>query len=309
MEATRREEAHLAAAEDIRSKLGVKMAKVMTDESNYSAIASQIRSKIGVSTRYKPSEMAAAIGSISGVSSADNGKVVVDGQLTQQTSRSVSQNGTYDTTTNNEVVVSVSGGGEPHSIFNADIVSQEYDGNIGTYQFDKAGYYLAYCVCDGSSSSTMSHSVTGANVVKQVTDNVVKTSYSSSFIGLIINASDGGSVTFSCNSVARSKMNVTYLTTHVSSFTDLTLQLDKDADVSIESFARTKDVVACAAGTTGSESVSVVVTSDTEPKYYMENASALHKVAMYDDCQAVTATAKGSSYASNYVIAFGFDIV
>jgi len=85
------------------------MAKVMTDESNYSAIAGAIRSKLGVSTRYKPSEMAAAIGSISGVSSADNGKVVVDGQLTQQTSRSVSQNGTYDTTTNNEVVVNVSG--------------------------------------------------------------------------------------------------------------------------------------------------------------------------------------------------------
>jgi hypothetical protein len=86
------------------------MAKVMTDESNYSAIANQIRSKLGVSTRYKPSEMAAAIGSISGVSSSDNGKVVVNGQLTQQTSRNVSQNGTYDTTTNNEVVVNVSEG-------------------------------------------------------------------------------------------------------------------------------------------------------------------------------------------------------
>lgn len=41
------------------------MAKVMTDESNYTAIASAIRSKLEVSTRYKPSEMASAIDAIS----------------------------------------------------------------------------------------------------------------------------------------------------------------------------------------------------------------------------------------------------
>lgn len=107
------------------------MAKVMTDESNYSAIASQIRSKLGVSTRYKPSEMAAAIGSISGVSSSDNGKVVVDGQLTQQTSRSVSQNGTYDTTTNNEVVVNVSGGGGSTNILSGGESPTSQDGSDG----------------------------------------------------------------------------------------------------------------------------------------------------------------------------------
>lgn len=119
------------AVEGNRPKLGVKMAKVMTDESNYSAIASQIRSKLGVSTRYKPSEMAAAIGSISGVSSSDNGKVVVDGQLTQQTSRSVSQNGTYDTTTNNEVVVNVSGGGGSTNIMSGVVIPSASDGDDG----------------------------------------------------------------------------------------------------------------------------------------------------------------------------------
>ena len=46
------------------------MAKVMTDESNYAAIADAIRSKLGASTRYKPSEMAAAIESIVGCSDA-----------------------------------------------------------------------------------------------------------------------------------------------------------------------------------------------------------------------------------------------
>lgn len=42
---------------------------------------------------------------------ADEGKVVDDGALVSQTSRSIDTNGTYDTTTNNEVVVNVSGGG------------------------------------------------------------------------------------------------------------------------------------------------------------------------------------------------------
>jgi hypothetical protein len=44
-------------------------------------------------------------------SASDNGKVVVNQELTEQTSRNVTVNGTYDTTTNNEVVVNVSGGG------------------------------------------------------------------------------------------------------------------------------------------------------------------------------------------------------
>ena len=44
-------------------------------------------------------------------SAADNGKVVSNGQLVAQTSRAITQNGTYDTTENNEVTVSVSGGG------------------------------------------------------------------------------------------------------------------------------------------------------------------------------------------------------
>jgi len=91
------------------------MAKVMTDESNYTAIAGAIRTKLGVSTRYKPSEMADAIESIptgAPLTSEDEGKVVVEDSgnyvLAEQTSLSVSQNGTYDTTTNDEVVVNVS---------------------------------------------------------------------------------------------------------------------------------------------------------------------------------------------------------
>ena len=41
------------------------------------------------------------------ISAADNGKVVVNGELTPQTSTTKTVNGTYNTTTNNEVVVDV----------------------------------------------------------------------------------------------------------------------------------------------------------------------------------------------------------
>lgn len=43
---------------------------------------------------------------------SDEGKVVSGGELVGQTSRTVTENGTIDTTLNNEVVVNVSGGGE-----------------------------------------------------------------------------------------------------------------------------------------------------------------------------------------------------
>ena len=40
------------------------MSKVTTDNTNYSAIASAIREKLGVQTTYKPGDMADAIASI-----------------------------------------------------------------------------------------------------------------------------------------------------------------------------------------------------------------------------------------------------
>lgn len=43
------------------------------------------------------------------ISPSDEGKVVVNGSLVSQTSTTVTANGTYNTTTNNEVVVNVSG--------------------------------------------------------------------------------------------------------------------------------------------------------------------------------------------------------
>lgn len=122
------------------------MGLVKINDSVLSAIGNAIRSKLGVATTYKPSQMAAAIGTIetpslqtksitengtytpgsgyngfsqvtvnvpNSYSASDDGKVVSEGALVAQTSRNVTENGTYDTTENNEVVVSVSGGTTP----------------------------------------------------------------------------------------------------------------------------------------------------------------------------------------------------
>lgn len=83
------------------------MGLVKIDESILTAIADAIRSKLGVATTYKPNQMASAIGTIEEVNSSKNGQVVVNGHLTNQTSKSITENGTHDTTTNNSVTVNV----------------------------------------------------------------------------------------------------------------------------------------------------------------------------------------------------------
>lgn len=83
------------------------MAVMTINSDSLTDIADSIREKLGVETTYLPSEMAAAIDGITGVTQEDNGKVVVNGTLVAQTATSVDENGTYDTTTNDSVVVDV----------------------------------------------------------------------------------------------------------------------------------------------------------------------------------------------------------
>lgn len=146
------------------------MGKVLVEESNLSSIASAIRSKAGGSSLYKPSEMAAAIGSIptgitptgtinitqngttdvtqyasaavnvpNSYSVSDEGKVVSNGALVAQTARSseITQNGTYDTTENNSIVVNVSGGGGAEDW----TTLTDYIQSSGTQWID-TGYYV-----------------------------------------------------------------------------------------------------------------------------------------------------------------------
>ncbi len=121
------------------------MSKALITEDYLYDIADAIRAKNGSADTYTPPQMAAAIAAIptgsdvdveplnvsqngtytapSGKAyspvtalvpntygSGDEGKVVQNGALVAQTSRTFTQNGTYDTTTNDSVTVNVSGG-------------------------------------------------------------------------------------------------------------------------------------------------------------------------------------------------------
>lgn len=62
------------------------------------------------------------------ISVADNGKVVVDGELVSQTAypTTVTENDTYDTTNYNSITINVSGGGSS----GGDVIFYDYDGSV-----------------------------------------------------------------------------------------------------------------------------------------------------------------------------------
>ena len=75
-------------------------------------IADAIRGRNGTQNTYTPAQMAAAVTAIpNSYAAGDEGKVVDNGALVSQSSLSVTENGTYDTTKKNSVTVNVSGGG------------------------------------------------------------------------------------------------------------------------------------------------------------------------------------------------------
>ena len=146
------------------------MAEGRIKNTELSAIAAAIRQKNGSAATYKPGEMAAAIRALPGASTlgsksisangnynpasdnldgyssvavnvpnsyaaADEGKVVSNGVLVAQTARSssITENGTYDTTLNNEVTVNVSGGGGATILTGSDVPSSNTGANGNIY--------------------------------------------------------------------------------------------------------------------------------------------------------------------------------
>jgi hypothetical protein len=68
--------------------------------------------------------------------SSDEGKVVTDGSLVSQTGITVTENGTIDTTLNNQVIVDVPSGPAPAPSVKSGAVFRDYDGTI-VYSYTK----------------------------------------------------------------------------------------------------------------------------------------------------------------------------
>ena len=168
------------------------MAVVAISDSILTDIADAIRSKNGQETLYKPSQMPDAIEAISGggitptgtkeitsngtgidvasyayadvavpntYAAGDEGKVVSNGALVSQSSDSVTQNGTVDTTLINSLTVNVSGGGSSDITFHADeiktIVFRKGEASEINVDFTKlSGISSLNSVFNGDTSST-----------------------------------------------------------------------------------------------------------------------------------------------------------
>lgn len=147
------------------------MSKVLITETHLEDIADAIREKLDTEDTYTPGEMAAAIGQIHGepvlqaktantngtvtpdtgyegmssvivnvpntYTQGDEGKVVSGGALVSQTSKSITANGTVDTTLNNEVVVNVPTGGGGSTLITKNIGA---NGEYNASEDDADGY-------------------------------------------------------------------------------------------------------------------------------------------------------------------------
>ena len=140
--------------------MGTTAEKLQNIANAKSAIASAITTKGGtVPTKFI--DYGTAVSALPNTYVAgDEGKVVSNGALVSQTSLSVTDNGTYDTTTKNSVTVSVSGGGGggpfaalvDRSI--TTVTAQDLSGvtSIGDYAFSGCSSLTSITIPDGVTS-------------------------------------------------------------------------------------------------------------------------------------------------------------
>ena len=191
------------------------MANVLVSETSMTAIANAIRSKNGTQNTYTPSQMPQAISEIegggsatlidknisangtynassdsadgykkvvvnvptSGITQADEGKVVSNGALVSQTSLGVASNGIYDTTLNNVVNVNV-----PTSNVQLDPLSVTQNGsyepasghayNYVTVNVSGGGSSALYNLASFNSENNMQVEHTGNHMKLEFTSNV-----------------------------------------------------------------------------------------------------------------------------------------
>ncbi len=117
------------------------MSDYKVTDTELTSVANAIRTKGGTSAQLEwTSGFVSAIENIqNSYAAGDEGKVVSNGALVAQSSQNIDQDGTYDTTLKNEVVVNVSGGGSPSFIVPK--YAEDFDGGYisdGTYYYGQS---------------------------------------------------------------------------------------------------------------------------------------------------------------------------
>lgn len=144
--------------------MGTIAEKLTAVANSKAAIASAITGKGGtVPTKF--SDYGTAVSSLPNTYTAgDEGKVVSNGALVSQTSLTITENNTYDTTTKNSVTVNVSGGGGGGSdLFKSVVTRQDYP-HWTVSASDLSGVTIigdyAFSGCSGLTSITIPAGVT-----------------------------------------------------------------------------------------------------------------------------------------------------
>lgn len=222
---------------------------------------------------------------------------------------SVTQNGTYNPPSGVDgyapVTVNVSGGGSGIVFPGSETVARYYIGRLTTVTFSESGYYAVLGAIDGSSSASISFSVSGATVIESDNKTSVNSSWGSAATGILLFANAGNSITITGTTIARQVMIVISIP-NASTLSSLDLTVEKDRPISKTIQNTVKQYCFFMAGTTGDNGVSVNVTSDNERKWYGEatNPAKLHKYGAFEGNSAISCNVQGTSYATNYALFF-----
>lgn len=197
-----------------------------------------------------------------------------------------------------------SGGGGGVPIFpQTNVVQKVYNGNFTTFNITQKGYYAAVGFADGSKTVAITHSTT-ATVVDEDSKTVQSGNYGSAVVGLIVSADAGDTITISSGSYNRGGMIIVFIPDTVKRFGDIELVVAKDSEAVATISQMTKNYCFYFAGSTGSDNVTATKTSPGTEQWAGEVTAPItrHIYGAYDN--AVTATASGSSYATNYAMVF-----
>lgn len=310
------------------------MSQVLVTESYLDDIADAIREKNGSEDTYTPAQMAGAIGEIhtadevvlvsksisangiynpasdsadgySGVTVnvpntytvSDEGKVVSSGALVAQESQNVSQNGTYDTTLNNHVVVAVSNSysasDEGKVVSSGELIAQT-SRNVtenGTYDTTENNEVVVN-VQGGGGSTLIPKSITQNGTYNPADDNA------DGYSEVIVNVSGGGTLTKIMN-----QGQVSTTSTYATANFDSSLNFADFNCLKIDLFR--EGVVV---GTTIFGLQDLLNKNSTSFQFYIYDGTYTYKMDINKTNKAISCTSYSGDYVNLYVDVYGANV-